>query len=31
LIRNVVSGWHGIVHSGYVTTLAELRALAVDC
>jgi len=24
-------GWHGIVHSGYDTTLAELRALAVDC
>ena len=24
-------GWHGIVHSAYDTTLAELRALAVDC
>ena len=24
-------GWHGIVHSAYDTTLAELRALAVEC
>jgi HAD superfamily hydrolase (TIGR01509 family) len=24
-------GWHGIVHSGYDTTVAELRALAVEC
>jgi 2-haloacid dehalogenase len=24
-------GWHGIVHSGYDTTLAELRALSVEC
>jgi HAD superfamily hydrolase (TIGR01509 family) len=24
-------GWHGIVHSGYDTTLAELRALEVEC
>jgi HAD superfamily hydrolase (TIGR01509 family) len=23
-------GWYGIVHSGYDTTLAELRALAVE-
>jgi 2-haloacid dehalogenase len=24
-------GWHGIVHSGYDSTLAGLRALAVEC
>jgi HAD superfamily hydrolase (TIGR01509 family) len=24
-------GWHGIVHSAYDTTLAELRALEVEC
>ena len=24
-------GWHGIVHSGYDTTVAELRALSVEC
>ena len=24
-------GWHGIVHSGYETTVAELRGLSVEC
>lgn len=24
-------GWHGIVHSGFDTTVAELRTLAVEC
>jgi HAD superfamily hydrolase (TIGR01509 family) len=24
-------GWHGIVHSGYPTTVTALRALEVDC
>jgi HAD superfamily hydrolase (TIGR01509 family) len=24
-------GWHGIVHSGYDTTVGELRALGVEC
>lgn len=24
-------GWHGIVHTGYDTTVAELRALSVEC
>lgn len=26
-----VRGWHGIVHRGYDTTVAELRTLAVEC
>ena len=24
-------GWHGIVHTGYDTTVGELRALSVEC
>jgi HAD superfamily hydrolase (TIGR01509 family) len=24
-------GWHGIVHGGFETTVAELRALSVEC